>query len=128
MVGTSLTRLAHPAEPRIRLALPRSGYAAAGLKQLCDFGQHADRRFAGDDVLRWDGLGGRRRRAVPYLVLGHGNPYHHGRVLEADAPDRNRLGLALRGSKRRAIGLAGAIDVVCGCGRGDLAKGSEVMA
>jgi hypothetical protein len=45
--------LPHPTDPG---SLRRSGYAAAGLKQFGDFGQNADRRFAGDRRLRGTGL------------------------------------------------------------------------
>ena len=48
--------------------MPRSGHAAAGLKQFCDFGQHADRRFAGHRHLRSGP--GRRCWKVPDLLGG----------------------------------------------------------
>ena len=67
----------------------RSSHAAARLKQFCNLGQHADRRFAGyGHFLRRTGLGRRWRRAVPYHVLGDGNTHHHGRVLKPDRAAR----------------------------------------
>ena len=45
-------------------------------------------------------------------MLGHGNTQHNGRVVEPDAADRNRLGLAWCGPERRAVAVS-ASEVVC---------------
>ena len=109
----------------------RSGYAAAGLKQFCDFGQNADRRFAGYRRLRCAGLRcsglGRYRRTVPCRLGDDGNPDHHGRVVEADVSDRDRLGLPFGCPEGCTVGLAGAIDLSRGFGRGKLPAANEVM-
>ena len=127
--------IAHPADLWIQVLLrghlmPRSGHAAAGLKQFCDFGQHADRRFAGHRHLRCGP--GRRRWKVPDLLgdagrldhgrLDDGNTHHHGGVVEADVADRNRLGPAWRCSERRAVGLGGAVDLPRWLGRGEFRR------
>ena len=64
---------------------------------------------------------------VPGRLGDDGNPHHHGRIVEADVPDRDRLGLALRGLERRTVGLGGAVDFPRMLGRGELPQTGEIM-
>ena len=103
----------------------RSGHAAAGPQQFCDFGQGADRRLASRQLA----IGGRRQGRACWGVAQlrrHRDADHNRCIGETIEPDRNRSRRARTRNRRSgAIGLGSAVDPARSGGRGPRARCSK---
>ena len=104
------------------------GHAAAGLQQLGDFGQHADRRLAGDCELAVAGFVDHRSGRRVTRCLGDGDADQDRGIGKPIQPKRDRPGLHRRRQRAARSALALRLMAVSERARGSLRRRDAIMA